>query len=352
MLRIFCYGLKVRRDNGTDLIAKVFPSTVSKETGKLNSPWLPAGLLAIFIFGGHLASSMSIQNPLHTLFAMMPVPLLIGFAVWVSGIHARRIISKESLILNFGAVFLLLFGSISLMNLGRSGEGVPASSDFKVMTFNVHFGSRKTPDVLQLIRSENPDIVLLQENFGDQDSPANFVQFNLPGWHLVRFKGAATLTKYPILSTEGISLNDQRFHGLLVTVLQTPRGKLRVINAHWSAPQSARGWNPIQSASVVKLQELTTTLRTIKSSDLPTLLAGDLNTPPTHHAIKRLSADLESSFEAKGVGPGWSFPSGMPMVRIDHIFLSGQLKTTQCRLGPKLGSDHLPLFSEIRFVQD
>jgi endonuclease/exonuclease/phosphatase (EEP) superfamily protein YafD len=341
-----------RRDVGTDVIAKVFQSTVSKETRKLNLPWLPALLLTIFIFGGHLASVMSIQNPLHTLFAMMPAPMLIGFAVLVSGFHVRRIISKESLVLNSGVVFLLLSGSISLMDLGRSGAGAPANGDFKVMTFNVHFGSRKTPDLLNLIRSENPDVVLLQENFGDQDSPANFLQSNLPGWHLVRFKGAATLTKYPILSSEGISLNDQRFHGLLVTVLQTPKEELKVINAHWSAPQSALGWNPIKSASVVKIHELTTTLRTIKSSDLPTLLAGDLNTPPTHHAIRRLSADLESSFEVKGVGPGWSFPSGMPMVRIDHIFLSAKLKTTQCRLGPKLGSDHLPLISEIRFVRD
>lgn len=327
-------------------------SPVGKVTRKLNSPWLLAMLLAIFIFGGHLASLMSIQNPWHTLFAMIPVPMLIGFAVLVSGFHVRRIISKESVILNFGVVFMLLSGSISLMDLGSSGVAVPAKGDFKVITFNVHFGSRKTPDLLNLIRSENPDVVLLQENFGDQDSPANFVQSNLPGWHVVRFKGAATLTKYLILSSEGISLNDQRFHGLLVTVLQTPKGKLRVINAHWSAPQSALGWNPVKSASDVKMQELTATLRTIRTSDLPTLLAGDLNTPPTHHAIKSLSAALESSFEAKGVGPGWSFPSGVPMVRIDHIFLSGQLKTTQCRLGPKLGSDHLPLISEIRFVGD
>ena len=52
------------------------------------------------------------------------------------------------------------------------------------------------------------------------------------------------------------------------------------------------------------------------------------------------------AFEDAGWGYGYTRPSRYPWFRIDHILASPEWVFTRCRVGPDVGSDHLPLIAE------
>ncbi|MCE9558524.1 MAG: endonuclease/exonuclease/phosphatase family protein [Armatimonadetes bacterium] len=221
-------------------------------------------------------------------------------------------------------------------------------ADLRVLAINVHFGSREMPELLAFVRSQNLDIVFLEENFGGESSPADYLQKNLPGWNLVARKGVAILSRYPVSNTSAVDLNKGIFHALLSTVVDVQGRKVRAIAIHWSAPQSAEGWNPVNQAAINKVEELAKTLNVLSESELPTVFGGDLNTPPRHHAISTLQAQYESCFLARGSGLGWTYPNRLPIIQVDHLFVNAGLQTLDAYVSPKVGSDHRGLVAELR----
>lgn len=88
--------------------------------------------------------------------------------------------------------------------------------------------------------------------------------------------------------------------------------------------------------------------RRVAGSD-STIVIGDLNrTEGSPHFSRFLKAiNLRDSRLGFGRQPSW--PSWLRVFRIaiDHAFVSDDLAVTQRRLGPRVGSDHLPLFLEV-----
>jgi vancomycin resistance protein VanJ len=80
--------------------------------------------------------------------------------------------------------------------------------------------------------------------------------------------------------------------------------------------------------------------------DLPVLVGGDFNVPPDHAAMSALGTAFRFAFEDAGWGYGYTRPTRYPWFRIDHILASPEWTFEACRVGPDLGSDHLPLVAE------
>jgi endonuclease/exonuclease/phosphatase (EEP) superfamily protein YafD len=78
------------------------------------------------------------------------------------------------------------------------------------------------------------------------------------------------------------------------------------------------------------------------------VVVGDLNRAefsPFYDDFVRLSGLRDSRY---GFGPQPSWPSDYPLrIAIDHAFVSGDLTVTSRRLGPHIGSDHLPLIVDV-----
>jgi len=79
----------------------------------------------------------------------------------------------------------------------------------------------------------------------------------------------------------------------------------------------------------------------------PTILLGDFNATPRTRAHRTLAAQLAT---AKGAGPRTqlaTFPAAMPVLRIDHVFVSSDIRVRSLRPGAsplaRIASDHLPL---------
>ena len=84
-----------------------------------------------------------------------------------------------------------------------------------------------------------------------------------------------------------------------------------------------------------------------ESRDVPVLLAGDFNMPADDSVMAGLHSAFRFGFEEAGWGYGYTRPTWLPWVRIDHILAGPGWEFTHCRVGPDLGSDHLPVFAEL-----
>ena len=86
----------------------------------------------------------------------------------------------------------------------------------------------------------------------------------------------------------------------------------------------------------------------------PAIVAGDLNATPWSEAFPRLLevGRLENSQRGFGIQPTWCDTCGPMRIPIDHVLHSRDLVTTYREVGPNLGSDHSPIYVELRWRKD
>ena len=87
----------------------------------------------------------------------------------------------------------------------------------------------------------------------------------------------------------------------------------------------------------------------LRAQDDPVVLLGDLNTSPWAPAFRALldGAGLTDPRRGRGILATW--PSWVPLIAIDHVLVSPQLRVTSLRIGASIGSDHCPLFARVQF---
>lgn len=76
------------------------------------------------------------------------------------------------------------------------------------------------------------------------------------------------------------------------------------------------------------------------------ILIGDLNATSWSYPFQKLKKDLELKDSRQGFGLQTSWPSFLPYagITIDHCLVSKNLKILERKVGPSVGSDHLPVF--------
>jgi endonuclease/exonuclease/phosphatase family metal-dependent hydrolase len=85
----------------------------------------------------------------------------------------------------------------------------------------------------------------------------------------------------------------------------------------------------------------------------PAILLGDFNATPRHAAFRRVAARLADA-QAGQRRRRPTFPANMPMLRIDHVFVSRTIEVTGVHvIGgalARVASDHLPLAVDFRIA--
>lgn len=83
----------------------------------------------------------------------------------------------------------------------------------------------------------------------------------------------------------------------------------------------------------------------------PAVLLGDFNALPVSRTYRMLAAVLRDAQDEVARAPTATFPSGFPVLRIDHVFLAGGVRATaiDSPFDPRAraASDHLPLVVEL-----
>jgi endonuclease/exonuclease/phosphatase (EEP) superfamily protein YafD len=83
----------------------------------------------------------------------------------------------------------------------------------------------------------------------------------------------------------------------------------------------------------------------------PLIVAGDLNATPWSRFFKRLVGTTGLCDSRAGFGYQGSYPASSALLRIpiDHVLVSCDIAVRDRRIGPDVGSDHLPVIVDLTF---
>jgi len=239
----------------------------------------------------------------------------------------------------------------------------------RLLTYNVHRcvgadGRLDVARVAEVIAAHAPDVVALQEvdvgraRTGGVDQAERLAQRLGMAFHFhatVRVEselyGDALLTTRPErLVKTGRLPGDPRFprlepRGALWVAVEIDGVELQVINTHLGlVPREQRA----QAAALAGPEWLGAERR-----PGPLALVGDFNATPFAAAYRTLAAHLADARRAAPFArllP--TFPSRMPLLAIDHVFVSAGVTILAARtaLDPlsRLASDHVPLIVDFR----
>ena len=238
----------------------------------------------------------------------------------------------------------------------------------RVMTYNIHGCVGADRDVnpgriAAIIADLDVDIVALQEVDGghptrEYRNQAQMIAGVLGMGHIyfpveqdgLRRFGLAVLSRFPIVVFDQVRLPNvypllnPRRRGALRTILETPAGRVYLINTHLSLFRLERR---LQLTALMTGDDVTAV-----PANEPLVFCGDLNSGPssdTYKQVSRLLADVQT---ASNNGPvEATFHAKSPFFRIDHIFVSSHftpLKTEVRKTADTaVASDHLPLVVDL-----
>jgi endonuclease/exonuclease/phosphatase family metal-dependent hydrolase len=240
----------------------------------------------------------------------------------------------------------------------------------RILTYNVHRcvgtdGRLDVGRVAAVIAAEAPDIVALQEvdvgraRTGGVDQAHEIARrLNMtPRFHAAlrveeELYGDAILTALPHTVVKAGPLP-----GYPAAPMLEPRGALwlsinlgdgralQVLNTHLGlVPREQQ----LQATALVGREWLGGSLRRD-----PIILTGDFNAVPRSHVYDLLTRALRNAHDFSTHGPRRvaTFPSRLPLLRIDHMFVSEGVRILGLRAGvtalARLASDHLPLVADV-----
>lgn len=258
------------------------------------------------------------------------------------------------LILSFGIHYWHLFTSTL-----SHASAETATTELRVMTFNVHYANRHSQDIAHLIRTEDPDIIALQEvtiELGQLLLPE--LASDYPYYLVDNNRGfpRALISRYP-LTEDPTSPNIPQTQQATV---DTPDGNVVVWNVHPPPAVGRRGWEAQQYI-------LSGVAEAITGENEPLIVLGDFNTTAQAENFDLIATQLTDIHQIVGQGFGFTFPEPAalaslpwylkpvrlfaPVVRIDHIFINDRFTPLESYVVPAgYGSDHRPVVATLRFV--
>ncbi|MBC7896196.1 MAG: endonuclease/exonuclease/phosphatase family protein [Cytophagaceae bacterium] len=238
----------------------------------------------------------------------------------------------------------------------------PDGTRIRVVSFNTAANPLVTDSLEALLGRWNADIVALQE------CTAELVQ-RLPtitGWHAHAVRPLCLLSRFPIIAAEAmdrLSLERVRNEGVaggggagyvVRYALQTPAGPVGFTNLHLETARKGLetlfdglDFSRLRENSDLRDIEGDRARAWVNGGMVPTIVAGDFNTPREGRNFSDHWGDLRSAFEDAGLGFGYTRYNGWIRVRIDHVLFGQGLQATRAGIGADAFSDHRPMIADL-----
>jgi endonuclease/exonuclease/phosphatase family metal-dependent hydrolase len=236
----------------------------------------------------------------------------------------------------------------------------------RLLSYNIHKGiggndrRYRLERVCHVIEHENPDLILLQEvtrdapNCGRDDQPCllaermafeqSMFQLNV-SWKFGGY-GNLLLSRWPIVEKHQISLQlkKKKPRGAQIAIIDTPEGRIKVVNVHLGLSESERKWQVSHLLHHAAFREC---------ADLPELIVGDFNDwrnqlvrgPFAEHGFAQITTP-PSRFR--------SFPAYFPLGSLDKAFCRQGVGIHEVRIvggaDARRASDHRPLVIDFHLV--
>jgi endonuclease/exonuclease/phosphatase family metal-dependent hydrolase len=250
----------------------------------------------------------------------------------------------------------------------------PTGPTLRVATFNVWGDNLRLAEVEAWLRQTDADVVVLQE------IPASYADHGIPSLkNLYPYQfsqswqwGNFLMSRYPFRDEKSLDLmgNGSR-PGQQRIVIDVGGQPVAIYNIHFLVPirNEPRFRVPVNhfffvlSASYEdtwRNVEIRNLLKQLETEPYPFVVAGDFNMSDQAVIYGELASRMGDSFREAGIGFGTSWPLPIakeipdfvpPLVRIDYIWHSRHFRAVNAAQGPRLGSDHLPLFATLELTK-
>ncbi len=212
----------------------------------------------------------------------------------------------------------------------------------RVLQSNIDKYSHQLSKIMPMIRSENPDLVVLLEVGKTTAKELEVLRDILPysiAHQDVDIDGAVIYSKFPLENTSIKSLGGGR-----KSVLADIRIQGKVISIIAVHPSNAIGKIYVEERNR-QLEAIANYTAAVKNP----LLVGDFNITMWSPYYRRMveKAKLHNTRQGFGILPTWPTFRPILYIPIDHCFVSRDAKVLKTRAGSEVGSDHLPLITDL-----
>ncbi len=219
----------------------------------------------------------------------------------------------------------------------------------RLLLSNVNYRNENFSALLELIRAEQPDILIAQEATAKWCRALQVLVVDYPHHVIVprgRGAGIALLSRVPVLQAEVVFVGRHQRPGILLKMNNGGR-EFTLLTMHTHAPLRRLHFghrNALLSATVSLLRR--------EQSPRPLVVIGDLNISPWSPHFKELlraTGLREARTSGFGLLPTWPVWLRLPwlMIPIDHCLVSSGIEVVGMWTGRNVGSDHLPIIVDL-----
>jgi len=273
---------------------------------------------------------------------------------------------------------------LNYINLTRPSEDKKGA--FKVMSYNVrlfnYFESKKGAGsekaVMEFIKSQNADIICMQEYFaiGDPVKKEESIKSMLGGSYFShikhtgggknRYYGIATFSRFPIIR-KGEVVHPGSSSLTIYSDIVVDKDTFRIYNNQLQSfrlkkmersfleeltSEDKETLEEVRSLSVIlkngfvrRSLQAQVVKDHINSSGYPVIVAGDFNDTPVSYTYRKIRKGLKDSFVTSGYGAGFTYKGNYPPNRIDYILYDDALVNNHFDILKVKFSDHYPIIA-------
>ena len=276
------------------------------------------------------------------LFANFRVQYMVLFALCVVVLTIVRW-RKTALVALVGVAFT----TATMAPFFEERAATPASGPtFKLITFNTWFRNDQFAGAAKYLRASNADVLVLQEITAASLGTIDELLRDYPHRTVTRSgrHSLAILSRWP-LDSEHLHLAGGSTR-IIRTRVQWQDRQVTLIGAHLNWPLG-------RATAAMRARELEAIAAIAREEASPLIVAGDFNLTPWSDFYRQFVADsgLVDCAIGQGLRPTWPAQAAAVRIRIDLCFTSEHWRVQRLEVGPRLGSDHLPVIVDLELVR-
>ncbi|QTC89996.1 endonuclease/exonuclease/phosphatase family protein [Brevundimonas goettingensis] len=306
-----------------------------------------ATLLAIGVLAAPLTIGVAALSGLDhrwpDILAQFTAPALAATALFTLVLLALRLRGAAIAALTVSAILAAALWPQAMPDAGKARPGAPVVTLYSA---NLHYRNTDTGRIRASITAADPDIIVLIETSAPVAARLDTVlagyphrQISANGVH--KGKDATVIaSRYPLTSSRPWDFSQN----YMVTVVDSPLGRLNVVGAHLTRPWPFQiQWEQIRQAT-----DLTDLMSGLSGT---TIVAGDFNSISSG----RIGRQIKSETGLKA-NPGWpgTWPAQLPAVlgmTIDQVWRTPDLAVVSRQIGQRNGSDHRPVVTHLTLAE-
>ncbi|UHO40889.1 endonuclease/exonuclease/phosphatase family protein [Chryseobacterium capnotolerans] len=241
-----------------------------------------------------------------------------------------------------------------------SSENKESSNPIKIVSFNIRAGTMGKEEVLNYLKAQDADVILLQEDGGmAYPTLKDYNRTTSNGFLTILTKHNLSNEKLIFSENEDVSLPSglqadieikgrmYRFVDIYLYPFQFEKKMVKLDGDAEANEQKVKGVvRKLIPTFKIHQDQVKKIRQGVENSPYPVIIAGDFNSVPNSYEYYHLSEGLEDAFMTAGKGSATSFHDYKFPIRIDYVFYAKSLKATSYVVDRSVSiSDHYPVVS-------